>query len=174
VQAIDLATTEKSGIDFEGRILRRGADQRDQPAFDGVQQGILLCLVEAVDLVDEEEETTSLPSLTLGTLQHFTEFLHARFHGRKAFHGHTDRRRKGMGERRLARPRRTPQDDGRQLSTLGEHPQRPTLTEKVVLSGNGLDIMWPGTFGEWRIARRTLWGGRRRIIEKGIHRSFYP
>ena len=45
---------EQRGHDLERRILRRRADQRDRAVLDRVQHGVLLGLVETVDLVDEQ------------------------------------------------------------------------------------------------------------------------
>ncbi len=41
-------------VQLEGRILGGRADQRDHAFFDGWQKGILLGLVEAVDLIAKE------------------------------------------------------------------------------------------------------------------------
>ena len=46
-------------VDLEVRVLGRRADQRDQPVLDRRQQRVLLGLVEAVDLVEEEDRRPS-------------------------------------------------------------------------------------------------------------------
>ena len=49
------APREQGRVDLEVRVLGGRADQRDQPRLDGRQQRVLLRLVEAVDLVEEED-----------------------------------------------------------------------------------------------------------------------
>ena len=55
VQLVDLGAGEQRRVDLEVRVLRRRADERDQPLLDRRQQRVLLRLVEAVDLVEEED-----------------------------------------------------------------------------------------------------------------------
>ena len=50
------AAGEQGRVDLERGVLGRGADERDRSLLDGVQERILLGLVEAVDLVDEEDD----------------------------------------------------------------------------------------------------------------------
>ena len=45
---------QKSGIELEGRVLRRRADQNDRAVFHDRQEAVLLGAVEAMDLVDEQ------------------------------------------------------------------------------------------------------------------------
>ena len=49
------AAREQRGVHLEVRVLGRRADQRHEPVLDRVQHRVLLRLVEAVDLVDEED-----------------------------------------------------------------------------------------------------------------------
>ena len=49
------AAREERRVDLEVRVLGRRADERDEPVLDRGQQRVLLRLVEAVDLVDEED-----------------------------------------------------------------------------------------------------------------------
>ena len=55
LEAIDPQAREQGRVHLEVWVLRRGADERDGAFFDMRQQSILLSLVEAVDLVDEED-----------------------------------------------------------------------------------------------------------------------
>src|ERR1035437_7609658 len=54
LEAKDAQTGQQSGVDLEVRVLGRGADERDRAVLDVRQKGVLLGLVEAMDLVDEE------------------------------------------------------------------------------------------------------------------------
>ena len=55
LQGVDAAAGEQRGDDLERRVLGGGADQADGAALDVGQKGVLLRLVEAMDLVDEED-----------------------------------------------------------------------------------------------------------------------
>ena len=55
LQGVDAAAGEQRGVEFEGGVLGGGADQADGAALDVGQEGVLLRLVEAMDLVDEED-----------------------------------------------------------------------------------------------------------------------
>ena len=55
LEHVDAAAREQRGDDFEGRILGGRADQADGAALDVGQKCVLLGLVEAVNLIDEED-----------------------------------------------------------------------------------------------------------------------
>ena len=78
LQHIDLRARQQRGIHLEGRILGCCPDQRDQPRFRIGQQGILLRLVETVDLVDEEDGVAPRLQVALSLLHRRTDILHPR------------------------------------------------------------------------------------------------
>ena len=49
------AAGDEGGVDLEVGVLGRRPDQRHEPALDPGQERVLLALVEAVDLVEEED-----------------------------------------------------------------------------------------------------------------------
>ena len=55
LERVDLRAREQRRVHLEVRVLGRRADQRDEPLLDRGQQRVLLRLVEAVDLVEEED-----------------------------------------------------------------------------------------------------------------------
>ena len=55
LEAPDAHPRQEGGVDLEVRVLGRRPDQRDRPVLDVRQQGVLLGLVEAMDLVEEED-----------------------------------------------------------------------------------------------------------------------
>ena len=55
LELVDLRAREQRRVDLEVRVLGRRADQRHEPLLDPGQQRVLLRLVEAVDLVEEED-----------------------------------------------------------------------------------------------------------------------
>ena len=71
-------------VDLEVRVLGRRADEDDQAALDGRQQRVLLRLVEAVDLVEEQDRAlVVLAEPALGPLEHLADVLHACAHRRQ-------------------------------------------------------------------------------------------
>src|SRR5262249_5401879 len=52
----DASARQERGDDLERGVLGRGADEDDRAALDVWQERVLLRLVEAMDLVDEEED----------------------------------------------------------------------------------------------------------------------
>ena len=136
MEHVDPAAGKKRRDDFEGGIFGRRADQPDESVFDGVEQRVLLGLVEPVDFVDEEDgpsfppssgapaafSSTSRTSLTPGG--HRVQLVEIR----------PSVARDDARERRLPRPRGAPEDHGRHPVLLDEHPEGLAGTEKVFLS----------------------------------------
>jgi hypothetical protein len=65
LELVDRAAGKQRRVDLEVRVLRRGSDQRDEAVFDGMQDRVLLRLVEAVDLVDEEDRPSTVSAEAL-------------------------------------------------------------------------------------------------------------
>ena len=55
LELVELHPREQRRVELEVRVLGRRADQRHEPVLDARQQRVLLGLVEAVDLVEEED-----------------------------------------------------------------------------------------------------------------------
>ena len=55
LELVHLRAGEERGVDLVVRVLGRRADQRHEARLDAGQQRVLLRLVEAVDLVEEED-----------------------------------------------------------------------------------------------------------------------
>src|SRR5690606_5345131 len=103
-------------VHLEARVFGRRADQRDGARLDVGEEGILLRLVEAVDLVAEEDgaRTAGVPP-RLGLTQDLADARHA-------FRDRAERDEDGAralgddaGERRLPRPGRAPEDEAADL-----------------------------------------------------------
>ena len=62
LQLVDLDAREQGGVDLEVRVLGRRADQRHEALLDRRQERVLLRLVEAVDLVEEEDRPLPRPA----------------------------------------------------------------------------------------------------------------
>ena len=65
----DAAARKQGGVDLERRVFGGGADQGDGAVFDGPEQCVLLGLVEAMDLVDEENGSPPAASGSCGRLR---------------------------------------------------------------------------------------------------------
>ena len=57
----DASPAEERRVDLEVRVLGRRPDERDRAVLDLRQEGVLLGLVEAVDLVEEEDGRRAAP-----------------------------------------------------------------------------------------------------------------
>ena len=73
--AVDPAARKQGRDDLERRVLGGGADEDDAARLDVGQEGILLGLVEPVNLVHEEDRTAAVHGpLKLGPPHDFTDF----------------------------------------------------------------------------------------------------
>ena len=69
LEAPDAHPRQERGVDLEVGVLGRRADERDRAVLDVGQQRVLLGLVEAVDLVEEQDRARAVegqPVLRLG------------------------------------------------------------------------------------------------------------
>ena len=83
LQHIELATREQRANHLERRVLRSGADERDDTPLYSSQQRVLLRLRETVYLVDEQNRRCRREeAVLLRTLYHIAHVLHATGHSR--------------------------------------------------------------------------------------------
>ena len=112
----DPAARKNGGVDLEGRVFRCRADQGDRAILDGAQEGVLLCLVEAMDFVDEENRSPTAALALAGFVDRGSNVLDAGKHGGKCDEIGTvvrgDQPRQGC----LSRARRAPEDQRRQVA----------------------------------------------------------
>jgi hypothetical protein len=78
-----------------------------------------------------------------------------------------------LGQRRLARARRAPEDRGRQPVRLDEHPQGPPGPDQLVLADHVVEPLGPQARGERRLAGEPLLGGGREQVSSGHGRRRY-
>jgi len=135
LEAEDTQSRQERGVDLEIRVLRGRADERDRAVLDLRQQRVLLALVEAVYLVDEEHRgraTLLDPCARRGDNR--ADVGDAAHHRRKRGERRVDLLGEQSGERRLARARRSPQQHRREVAALDHAPQRATLADQVLLT----------------------------------------
>ena len=100
------------------------ADQRHRAALHKGQKTVLLCTIEAMDLVDEQQGAlTRLPRL-LGLGEHLFEVGHAREHRADRHEAHAHSVGEQARDARLAGARRSPQHHARKLSRRHHPPDR--------------------------------------------------
>ena len=161
-RAVERAQREQQGArqerwdDGERRVLRRG-DQDHPSVLNGGQQGVLLRLGEAVDLVDEKDR---LPAPGRepppGPADHVADVLDARGHCRQLFEAAARRPGHQVGQGRLPRSGRPPQDhrrhrDGGAGRRFEQTPQWRALAEQMVLPDHLLDARGPHADGQRRV-----------------------
>ncbi len=77
-----LRSRQQRRVDLERRVLGRRADEHDVAGLDARQERVLLRLVEAVNLVDEDDRPAAgRPPEPLGLAHHLADFLDAGEHG---------------------------------------------------------------------------------------------
>ena len=152
LEDVYLASREKGSDDFERRVFRSGAYQYHGAGFDRPEKGILLRLVEAVNLVDEKYGRSILGENPAGPggVDNFPDFLHSRADGAEgeklplAGIGY-DSRKRG-----LAYARRAPQNEGTQVAALYHVAENATLADQMPLAYIIIERMRPKTFRKRR------------------------
>ena len=141
---------------LEGGVLGGGADQGDGPALDVGEEGVLLCLVEAMDLVHEQDgPLPPAPQSPLRLGDDLLDLLDPRGHGGEGNEGRPDVAGDQHGERRLARSRRAPEDEGGNLPLRQCDPQDLSIAQEMGLADELLQAARPHPIGQ----RRALLGG---------------
>jgi hypothetical protein len=92
------------------------ADQGDGAFFDVRQDCVLLGLVEAVDLVDEQHGPQARPTVDLGLDHDLAKVSDPGGHSGHRHHPGAGFRGQQAGQRRLSASGRTPQDDARKVA----------------------------------------------------------
>ena len=174
LELVDLAARQQRAVDLEVRVLGRRPDERHEPLLDGRQQRVLLGLVEAVDLVEEEDRRLAGGLAPVRrALEHLAHLGAAGLDRRQLL----ERGARGRGdeprERRLAGARR-PVEDHRVRAALGQRAaQRRALAEQVLLADDLLDRRRAQAHRERRLARRDA-GARARRARRRARTAGLP
>ncbi len=131
--------------------------ERDDAFFDRRQERILLRLVEAVDLVAEEDRAAAVdaPAL-LGLADDLAHARHAFGHGAERDELSVGVAREQPRERRLAAARRSPQNHAADRAVLDRFAQRFAGTEQLLLADEFVERFGAQAMRE----RRRGLGGR--------------
>ena len=146
-----LRARQQRRVHLERRILRRRADQDDVAGLDAREEGVLLRLVEAMDLVHEDDRPPAhAPPPILRRGHDLLDLLDAGEHGAERH----EVRLRDVGdharERRLAGAWRSPEDDRLQQVALDRLAQRLAWREDVVLPDDLVERARAHAFGERR------------------------
>ncbi len=131
----DTTAADQRLVDFEIGIFSGGADEDDGPVLDPGQEGVLLGLVEAVDLVDEKNRAPAVvlgPILGLG--HRFADVFDAGKDGVQRGKVGAGCVGNDPGQGRLAGSRRSVEDEAAQLVGLNRPAQEAARPDDVVLA----------------------------------------
>ncbi len=145
---VHAASRQQRGIQLEGRILGGGADENDRAALDVRQERILLHLVEAMHLVNEQHGTASGGEALGGLGQHFPYLGETAEDRGNSLELGVRVLREQQGQRGLAAARRAPQDHRMHVAGLDALAQRGTGREQAALADHFVERARPHAFGE--------------------------
>jgi len=160
LQHEDPGTREERRDDLERRVLGRRADERDIALLDVRQHRVLLTLVEAVDLVDEQDGALAGGAAQLASLlDHATQIGDpGRDRGEGDESGLPAIRRDG-GERRLPSAGWSPEDHRRDLPCVDGLAQDPARADQVGLTDELVEVARTDACRQWLRERLTGGGG---------------
>ena len=139
----DPAPRQQGRVHLERRILGRGPDQTHGAILDCAQEGVLLGLVEAMDLVDEEDRACTASLALPGLVDGGTHLTDAGKHRRERDEFRSMLAGDQAREGRLAAARWPPEDQRRQL---GARPGERQAQERLLADDIGLtDKLGEGT-----------------------------
>ena len=151
LQAHHARPGQQCRIDLERRVLRGGAEQCDQPAFDMRKHRILLRLVEAMDLIDEEDGALSNTCALARALDDRAQVGHAGCCCTHRLERGCSQRRDKHRHRRLAGTRWSPQDHRRNLTGIECAAQHTPLPQHVFLAHELVERPRPHARRQWRV-----------------------
>ena len=140
LQLVDLRARDQRRVDLEVRVLGRRAHEHDEPLLDGGQQRVLLGLVEAVDLVQEEDRVAA-GAAALARARHHLAHLGAPGLDRgELLEGGVGVLGEHPRQRRLAGPGRPVEDHRVRLAGLDRGPQRRRGPSRCVWPTNSSSV----------------------------------
>ena len=141
-QLKDHRTGKKRTVDFKIRIFRGSADQDHRSVLHKRKQIILLPLIEAVDLVNEQDRLLSVHAQQILRLVH--RFFHIFFPRRRRIElpeFRTGRIGDHFCQRCLPCARRSVKNNGAQLIRLDRPVQQPSPPDDMFLADNFLQCL---------------------------------
>ena len=151
---VDAAAGKQRGDDLEGGILGGCSDEPDGAAFDVGKEGVLLGLVEAVNLIDEEDGAGVHLGGLRGGGHHLLDLLDAAHDGGELDESSLGGLGDDLGQCGLAHAGRTPEDHGTGVVALDLHAERFAGADEVLLSEQFLQTARAHPLGQGRDAER--------------------
>ena len=139
LQDKDAAARQESAVDLERGVLRRRSDQDDAPLLHKWEKRILLRLVEAMDLINKNDDTLPIDAAAIRLLHDRADILNPARHRREVDEFRLRPRGNDAGKRRLANAGWSPEDHRGNVVALDETPQHFPLAEKMLLSDKILE-----------------------------------
>ena len=155
LEAEDPGAREQRRHDVERRILGGRPDQRDGPVLHVRKHDVLLRAVETVDLVDEEDRADAGDAQPIPRLRdHRADLRDTGTHGGEAREVAARLARHQRGDRRLAGPRRPPEQEREDLVALDHQPERGPRAEHRLLPDELVEARGAHARGERSAAGR--------------------
>jgi hypothetical protein len=153
------AAREERRDDLEARVLGGGPDEGHRSCLDVRQQGVLLPLVEAVDLVDEEDGALAVePPPLPRRLDDLPDLLHPPEDGAEGYEDRASPPGHDACQRRLAGAGRPPKEEGGDLVRLDGAAEHAPGPEHVLLTDEVLQPARPQPLGQGPSGRVLLGG----------------
>src|SRR5262249_22236979 len=141
---------EQRGIYFERWVFGGGADQGDSTVLDGVQERVLLRLVEAMYFVDEEYGAFAVTHFCFRLLNCIAQVFHAGEDGGQCDEAQAAVFGEQPGESCLAGAWRAPKDQRRQrAAAVDELAQDASFADEMFLADKLRQRSRAHAFGEW-------------------------
>ncbi len=132
---------QERGDDGEGGVLRRRRNERDHTILDRRKQRILLCLREAVDLVDEHHRRLAFVEGSTCGFELCADLLDTSRDRRDLDESCPGLTRDDRRQRSLPNARRAPQEDAHGLP-FDEASQRRAWLQQMLLAHDLVEIPW--------------------------------
>ena len=143
-----LGAAQERGIELEGRVLGGRAHQQDGAVLHMRQEPVLLSLVEAVDLVDEQQRALAVGAAVLGRLEDLPELRHAGEDRADLDEMRLCLARQQPGDGGLAHAGRTPEDERAERSRRQHGAERAIGAEQLVLADDLRERLRPQPVSE--------------------------
>ena len=149
LEHVDTRAGQQCGVDLEGRILGGGADEDEGAVLDEGQEGVLLRLVEAMHLVQEQHgrPTVGRPRGP-GRLDHHANVLDAREYRRERLEARAAGVRDEARQGGLAGARRPPEDHRVRCAGLEQAAQGTAGAKQVRLADDLVEAGRPHAVGQ--------------------------
>src|SRR6266478_3091582 len=131
---VNLGAREQGRNHLERRIFRGRADKGNVPGLDVWQKRVLLCLVEAVHLVDEDDGALPGTCFAFGIRHHFLDLLDAGEHRAEGNKVRAREPRNQPRQRGLTAARRSPEKHGAEIVIFNLRAQRLAGSKKFFLA----------------------------------------